>query len=1004
MMLSRGQLAFAKGCGKALIALTLLLGALGSPAQPAPRRTPAAPGGADLRGDDPSREECAGDKNQSVLVARLKVVGGRLAVDKEASKGSFQPSDLFKCRMGLGNGGRKGQEIEQELLDDLDKALRNLPRFYLSSLTIPEAQALIRFLPEAERNEVIYNVSLRKEHLKGLFLYLPEEKQLDLVDDLRPAEKKEFFAYLPAEIQDKVLEGLPEVERQALRAKEKAEPPRGAALPNDAERKAVGEYPTPAGGEKKSKAKSGGTWEGFVGVYSAWNASRPEAARPEGELNVALQKFLGRLQGKVLSNSPLHAYSLSDDGVYDGKLGRFSLKVTDPIGDLSIANGGDETGGDGEYKIIVGEKSAEVSDAEYITPSKDKIGNILKPLKGELWRCRRIEAYINDYFVRARSGYERSPAAFNALEVCAQEAQTTPKVIRIPAVPTVNRISFYGEIEEKDIRAALRQLLDDKELKRYRQNPKLLKDCEGSAQAGLTPHDATAPAAADGGITIKCRYISYQDLAGGEGTFPYLNLENWRQQQAALASDGFVAFLRSFVPPSPPGETEEGTEPGGEGEEPAGEEAGDDNQGEDGEDKISPQQVEIRIVKGDAAGESLIKSASESAGGGAAADGGGNTTASGGDTPPNTSAAPSNSGSAATAGSGDAGSGGGATEGADSKFLRPKRNYIGGGFAYRPDQGVRALGQYTRSRPGADNFTVTAGGFGGLIVTGEYEGKDLFGGMFGSEFPFSARGFSDSVASRILNGVKVDDRRTGAAFRVQTDLKVKPTQLTLSFEGRHETVELASDNVVTAKQNLSTLTFGAIYGSSSEGVRLRRVWQVEPKLRLGLGLADRPAFSVLRVDGLLNQSLPGYSNLIFEGRFDLASRRTPLFEQPSFGGEETVRGFRADDAIGRRQWVIKSEANVPVPFTSPDGSKLSRLLRYKFQLAVFADVGGIYKTTGSAPGVRLGPGAGMRFNYQGAVLKFDWAYGLGDAVNGRGRGRFYFSISREIPRLLRSGR
>jgi outer membrane protein assembly factor BamA len=71
------------------------------------------------------------------------------------------------------------------------------------------------------------------------------------------------------------------------------------------------------------------------------------------------------------------------------------------------------------------------------------------------------------------------------------------------------------------------------------------------------------------------------------------------------------------------------------------------------------------------------------------------------------------------------------------------------------------------------------------------------------------------------------------------------------------------------------------------------------------------------------------------------------------------------------------------------------------QLAAFFDVGGMYQTTGSAAGTRVGSGVGVRFAYGAQVLKFDWAYGIGNGAQERGRGRFYFSISREIPRLIR---
>lgn len=954
------------------------------------------------------QDECIGGKNQSVLRAQLKVVNGSLALDRDLSKGGFETSDLFRCRAGLNDNEKRKQRFEKELLSDLDRTLRQLPRFYLQSLTNVERAELITYLPLSERDELI--PFLKSDEKLNIFYYLPEDEQLKVVTDLDLKQKKEFFPYLPEEEQKKVLVGLPEEEKNALATKKKQNPPQTPAPKNEAERKAVSEY---SGTGKSSKVKNAGSWEGYVGVYNAWQSTRVTKV-PMAD---ALDSYLtNNLRGKVLSGTAIFGF---DTTAFDTaseaanpSTGHIALHVTDPIGDLSFE--ADET----NYKIIVPQEIKGVTDAEYVTPSKSQIINLLKSLKGQLWESGRIKAYINDYFTRDRSGYERSADAGNALEI--DEAEAEPKRIIVRPVPFIARITFLGTVEQKEIRVALRQLLSDKELKSYRRNPKLLEDCKEEESQKPPAKPASTPDGAPVGeaITIKCQRINYQELAGGVEKLPYLNLRNWRLQQVGLTQEGFKSTLNAFDPTSPKPVEDEGAESNEASSELEETSAADSAEQED--DKIIPLYVEIRISKSSTGDESLIKTGGATGGNDGAA--GNNHTApggiAGGETPVSPQPTPENSPTPTSAsspiptpvnsptptervGSNNNSSVDAARSKKRTAIEKPKRNRVGGELVYRPDQGVRVYGQYAHLRPGKDDFSVRFGGYGGLLVNGDYEGVDLFRGIFERRFPFNVQGYSDSVASRIFNNIKLDERRTGGAFRVKTDLMSNPTQLTLSLDGRRETVELANKDHVLAKQNITSINIGAIYSSSSSGIRFRRVWQVEPTLRFGLGLSEQPGFSVLRLSGLLHQFLPNRFDLIFDGRLDLASRRTPLFEQPSFGGEETVRGFRADDAIGRKQWALKNEVNMPVPGTSPDSGGIFKLLRERMQMAAFVDVGGVYQTTGSKPGVRFGPGAGLRFNYREAIMKFDWAYGIGEAATGRGRGRFYFSISREIPRLIR---
>jgi hemolysin activation/secretion protein len=135
--------------------------------------------------------------------------------------------------------------------------------------------------------------------------------------------------------------------------------------------------------------------------------------------------------------------------------------------------------------------------------------------------------------------------------------------------------------------------------------------------------------------------------------------------------------------------------------------------------------------------------------------------------------------------------------------------------------------------------------------------------------------------------------------------------------------------------------------------------------------------------------------------FAFASEKTPVFEMPTLGAPEIIRGFRRDDVIGSRLWALQPEVWLPVRAVVPfmfdpvahTSNKLSKFVREGISIAAFSDVGGVYKTVTSSPGTRYGPGAGLRFQFsRQAILRLDWAHGFGDGVTGKGRNRFYFTF------------
>jgi hemolysin activation/secretion protein len=187
---------------------------------------------------------------------------------------------------------------------------------------------------------------------------------------------------------------------------------------------------------------------------------------------------------------------------------------------------------------------------------------------------------------------------------------------------------------------------------------------------------------------------------------------------------------------------------------------------------------------------------------------------------------------------------------------------------------------------------------------------------------------------------------------------------------------------------------GAVYTLSR--LDAARPWQfrIEPVVRGGHG--GTGAFTSATATVSYHQEALGSSVLEVKSQLQEASRFTPVYELPSFGGVASVRGFRADDLLARRLWTVQPEIWTAVPMTGAPGSDWMQFISRNVRLALFCDAGGAWQTLTGPPGMKAGPGVGLRFQLKGATFRTDWAYGLGTAATGSGHGRLYFSVSRPI--------
>lgn len=281
--------------------------------------------------------------------------------------------------------------------------------------------------------------------------------------------------------------------------------------------------------------------------------------------------------------------------------------------------------------------------------------------------------------------------------------------------------------------------------------------------------------------------------------------------------------------------------------------------------------------------------------------------------------------------------------------------HLGAGFAYQPGQGLSLVGNVD-----LQSLNLSGGGPSGTLGSGSYAA-----GFLGVSA--SANAGVTTERSRLLDGVKVNQQTIGEFATLQWEVW-------RGLDGNSLTLQLQVGHARVLDQNLNTMELDVQFAHNDLTSQYPWRSSIEPRFLIGATFAD------FVVTANTHRSFDHWEYDL-SGRFENAFGEVPIFELPSLGGADTVRGFRADDAIGRRLWSSQNELWHVLP----------RLAPLKF--AAFIDAGGAYQTVGSLAGLRAGPGTGLRLDLRVAVLKFDWAYGFGHAATGGRRGKFYVTAT-----------
>ncbi len=288
-----------------------------------------------------------------------------------------------------------------------------------------------------------------------------------------------------------------------------------------------------------------------------------------------------------------------------------------------------------------------------------------------------------------------------------------------------------------------------------------------------------------------------------------------------------------------------------------------------------------------------------------------------------------------------------------------KSRHIAGGIGYKPGQGFSIL-----SSGQVSSMSLSGGGPSGTLGSGGYSVQD-------ESVSASLSASTSMDRNRYLDGARVDEQSTGQLATLQWE----PWR---GLDGNTILFQLDASHAVVLNQILNTIQPGFEFGHNDLTSEHPARMSIAPRVLIGLRFAD------CIVTANTHRSFDHWEYDV-SAHFEDVVGNPSIFELPSLGGADTVRGFRADDAIGRRLWSTQSELWHGLP-------------RWPLlKIASFADVGGAYQTTGSYPGLREGLGTGLRLDLHLAVLKFDWAYGFGQAATGGSRGKFYFTVALNTP-------
>ncbi len=177
------------------------------------------------------------------------------------------------------------------------------------------------------------------------------------------------------------------------------------------------------------------------------------------------------------------------------------------------------------------------------------------------------------------------------------------------------------------------------------------------------------------------------------------------------------------------------------------------------------------------------------------------------------------------------------------------------------------------------SLSLSGGGPSGTLGSVSYS-ADLLG------FSASANAGVTVERNRVLDGVKVNEQSTAES----ATLAWEPWR---GLDGNTVMLQFVPSHAVVLNETLNTIKPGFQFVHNDLTSQYPSRTTIEPRILMDLRFAD------CIVTANTHRTFDHWEYDL-SGRFENAVGDAPIFELPSLGGADTVRGFRADDAIGRQ--------------------------------------------------------------------------------------------------------
>lgn len=313
-----------------------------------------------------------------------------------------------------------------------------------------------------------------------------------------------------------------------------------------------------------------------------------------------------------------------------------------------------------------------------------------------------------------------------------------------------------------------------------------------------------------------------------------------------------------------------------------------------------------------------------------------------------------------------------------------------------PGNSIKPSVALTHTSPGNDNiWNIELGQQDRTTGKMDYARDFVAFDTLGRRLRLSAGLFSNYDKSRpVLANGTADERRSGGQIRASLDLWNEPARKSfgrVELGYTHSSVQYPGTPL--AGENLSVVDLGVNASGGSPDAWRNQRWETAAKISLGKPSGNSSNYGKIELDGRHMQMLGLDKHISLYGKAAAISSNAPRSEWPTFGGSDSVRGYRSQAAAARQTWSVQNELWLPVDGLLKKTPDFAAKLRPSTALAVFLDGGGLSQQTPS-PGMRWGAGIGLRISLDSNVLlQLDWARPLGrELATSPRENRFYFTL------------